>query len=182
MRTVTCPFCHEKGPIPSSFIGKRVKCGKCENRFLVTPPPAKVAAPAAAATAAEGPPSTQAGASSDNAITIDGLEESSWETPGPGVGAAVSQVETAPSPSDAGQGVFTASHGEHHAEHHGANKAYKLLTQKDKFFEGKFDLPRLEEAINHYSHQGWTVKAMTTAQVLGFSGGLKEELVVLLER
>jgi len=61
-------------------------------------------------------------------------------------------------------------------------REYKLLTQKDKWFEGKFDLPRLEEAINHYAQRGWKVQAMTTAQVLGFSGGVKEELVVLMER
>ena len=76
------------------------------------------------------------------------------------------------------QGVFTESQADQPTD----VKEYKLLTQKDKWFEGKFDLPRLEEAINHYAHRGWKVRAMTTAQVAGFSGGVKEELVVLMER
>ncbi len=59
---------------------------------------------------------------------------------------------------------------------------YKVLTQKDRYFEGKFDLARLEEALNHYAGEGWVVRAMATPHVTGFSGGPREEIVVLLER
>ena len=61
-------------------------------------------------------------------------------------------------------------------------KQYKVLTQKDRWFEGKFDLSRLEDALNHYALQGWVVRAMSTPHVVGFSGGPREEIVVLLER
>ena len=61
-------------------------------------------------------------------------------------------------------------------------KEYKLLTPKDKVFDNKFDLARLEEVINAFALNGWTVRSMTTAQVTAFSGGMREELLVLLER
>jgi hypothetical protein len=61
-------------------------------------------------------------------------------------------------------------------------KAYKVLTQKDKWFSGKFDPSRLEDALNAYAEQGWRVLACSTAEFPGFVGGKREELVVILER
>ena len=63
-----------------------------------------------------------------------------------------------------------------------ANKEYKVLTQKDKWFSGKFDPETLERAINSYASQGWTVRGITTASIPGGFGGSREELIVLLER
>ncbi len=60
-------------------------------------------------------------------------------------------------------------------------KEYKVLTQKDKWFSGKFDPAQLEEALNAYADQGWIVKSATTASIPGF-GGNRDELVVILER
>jgi len=37
--TTECPLCSTKGQVPSSFNGKRVKCPKCCNLFLVTAGP-----------------------------------------------------------------------------------------------------------------------------------------------
>ena len=64
----------------------------------------------------------------------------------------------------------------------GPTREYKVLTQKDRWFDGKFDLSRLEAALNHYAGLGWTVRAMSTPHVMGFSGGPREEIVVLMER
>ena len=61
-------------------------------------------------------------------------------------------------------------------------KQYKVLSQKDKWFSGKFDPQKLEEAINAYAEQGWTVKAAFTAQIPGLMGGNREEAIILLER
>ncbi len=49
-------------------------------------------------------------------------------------------------------------------------------------FEGKFDVARLEETLNHFARQGWVVKAMSNSHLKDFGGGTKEEVIVLLER
>ena len=61
-------------------------------------------------------------------------------------------------------------------------KQYKVLTQKDKWFSGKFDPERLEEAINAYAKQGWRVVGCATASFPGLIGGNREEMVIILER
>lgn len=58
---------------------------------------------------------------------------------------------------------------------------YKVLTQKDKWFSGKFDPEKLEGAINSYAAQGWRVRGVATATFPGF-GGSREEMVVVMER
>ncbi|MBX6315524.1 MAG: DUF4177 domain-containing protein [Isosphaeraceae bacterium] len=63
----------------------------------------------------------------------------------------------------------------------GGQRQYKVLTQKDKWFSGKFDPEKLEQAVNAYAGQGWTVRGITTASIPGF-GGNREELIVLMER
>lgn len=60
-------------------------------------------------------------------------------------------------------------------------KRYKVLTQKDRFFAGKFDPEKLESALNGYASEGWEVIAATTAEIAGF-GSKREELIVVLER
>ena len=61
-------------------------------------------------------------------------------------------------------------------------KQYKVLSQKDKWFSGKFDPERLESAINAYAQQGWIVKAAFTAEIPGIMGHAREEAIVILER
>ncbi len=60
-------------------------------------------------------------------------------------------------------------------------KEYKVLSQKDKWFSGKFDPEKLELAINAYAKQGWVVKALATASIPGLTG-MRDEMIVLLER
>lgn len=63
-------------------------------------------------------------------------------------------------------------------------KEYKVLTQKDNRFSGKFDPAALEAAINSYAQQGWVVKSAFSTQVPGYPGlgGTREEALVILER
>ena len=61
-------------------------------------------------------------------------------------------------------------------------KEYKVLTQKDKWFSGKFDPQKLEQAINAYAQQGWIVKAAFSAEIPGVFGASREEAIVILER
>jgi hypothetical protein len=56
-------------------------------------------------------------------------------------------------------------------------KEYKVLTQKDKWFSGKFDPENLERALNAYADQGWRVISCATAEA-----GNREEIIVILER
>ena len=63
----------------------------------------------------------------------------------------------------------------------GARFEYKVLTQKDKWFSGKFDPMVLEQAINAYAQQGWRVIGCATADIPGF-GTARQEFITLLER
>ena len=63
-----------------------------------------------------------------------------------------------------------------------SKKQYKVLTQKDKWFSGKFDPAKLEEALNAYAEQGWTVTGIATAKIPGLMASVREELIVILER
>jgi hypothetical protein len=169
MPYVKCPSCGERGKIAPALIGARIKCKRCGISFLVSPPAAKATAGAGAAfpSAVVEPP---------DGIAVEGLDASTW-TLSTEVGSALKAEATvepdkegAPSPAF----VPAATSPEVHE--------YKVLTAKDKYFDGKFDLARLEEALNHFGRQGWSVKSMSTPHVKGFSGALEETIVVLLER
>ena len=59
--------------------------------------------------------------------------------------------------------------------------AYKVLSQKDKWFSGKFDPMVLEQAINAYAQQGWRFVGCATADIPGL-GVTRQEFVAILER
>ena len=61
-------------------------------------------------------------------------------------------------------------------------KEYKVLSQKDKWFSGKFDPAALEKALNDYARQGWYVAGCASADFPSMLGGARQELVILLER
>ncbi len=61
-------------------------------------------------------------------------------------------------------------------------KQYKVLSQKDKWFSGKFDPQKLEEAINAYAKQGWMLKSAFSTDIPSFMGGSRQEAVIILER
>jgi Domain of unknown function (DUF4177) len=52
---------------------------------------------------------------------------------------------------------------------------YKVLTQKDRWFSGKFDPERLEQALNAFAHDGWQSIVGATATIPGI--GSREEMV-----
>lgn len=60
-------------------------------------------------------------------------------------------------------------------------KQYKVLSQKDKWFSGKFDPRALESAINAYAEQGWKVVACATPEFPGFAGS-RQEFICVMER
>lgn len=77
MPYVACPSCGERGKIPPTLVGARIKCKKCGISFNVAPSAAK--APAAEGTAvAAGQATAQASGTADGGIAVDGLEASAW--------------------------------------------------------------------------------------------------------
>ena len=60
-------------------------------------------------------------------------------------------------------------------------KEYKILTQKDRAFSGKFNPSKLEEALNSYAAEGWRVIAVTSAEFPGLVGS-RDEMITVMER
>jgi hypothetical protein len=114
-------------------------------------------------------------------IEVEGLDASSW-TLATETGPAQKGEPTATATVEPDQRPDSAAGFVHAGSPAGAPREYKLLTSRDKFFDGKFELARLEEALNHFSRQGWIVKSVSTPHVKNFSGVLEETVVVLLER
>jgi hypothetical protein len=79
------------------------------------------------------------------------------------------------------QPVSTGSGPQPVASGGGERHAYKVLTQKDRFFGGKFDPERLEEALNAYAAEGWKVAGVATADIATW-GSSRQELVVIMSR
>jgi hypothetical protein len=175
MPSVTCPSCGERGKIPASLIGARIKCKKCGVSFLISPQAPKATGAPAPAVPAAGVVAGPGG------IEVEGLEASSWGV-STDAGAAISAEATADATAEPENRAEPSSAFVPAGPSHSGPREYKLLTPKDKFFGGMFELPRLEEALNHYARQGWVVKAVATPHVKGFSGALEEWVTVLLER
>lgn len=55
---------------------------------------------------------------------------------------------------------------------------YKILTQKDKWFSGKFDPVTLENALNSYCEMGYRVRMANSAS----TAAGRDEIIILLER
>ncbi len=190
MPYVTCPTCGERGKIPPSLIGARIKCRKCGLGFQVAAPAAKSGG------LVNAPPASPGGASVPSAVAeplhgieVEGLDASSWAIPAetaaflkgeagaPAPAAAVATAPAEPVGRVESTPAFVAADPAAPAA-----KEYKLLTSRDKIFEGKFDLARLEEALNHYAKHGWTAKTMLAPHMKNFTGVVEEVIVVMLER
>lgn len=59
---------------------------------------------------------------------------------------------------------------------------YKVLSQKDKWYSGKFDPELIEKALNAYAQQGWRVIACATPEFPGLMGAKRNEFIAILER
>jgi len=178
MPYVACPKCGERGKIPPTLVGARIKCKKCGISFNVAPSAAKVpAAEGAAVAAAQGTAQAAAG-TADGGIAVAGLEASEWAV------ATDHPPDQLKVEAEADAGPSEHAEITHAFEAHVSTgfKEYKILWSRDKMFEGKFDVARLEEALNLFARQGWVVKAMSNPHLKDFGGGTKEEVVVLLER
>ena len=184
MSPVKCPSCGEKGNLSDQLLGKKIRCQKCGSSFLAVPtlaaspfahpshaPKEDPHAPKEAAHAPK-----EAAKPIDDSIEVDGLDPSTWAVTAVAVEPhAPEQEHHEPAPS-----FSVAPYEPDHAN--GQARQYKVLTSKDRYFEGKYEFGRLEDALNFYARQGWVVRGMATPHVTGFSGGPREELMILLER
>jgi hypothetical protein len=183
MPYVACPSCGERGKIPPTLVGARIKCKKCGVAFNVAAPASKASAPAGGevpTTVAAMPlvAAPEPSGTAHEGIVVEGLDHSAWTAPVDASSDLLKPVAVAEpaAPQEAADGQ---SFERHEA---GGAREYKVICSRDKIFEGKFDLPRLEEVLNHYARQGWVVKGVITPHLKGFGEGVKEEIVVLLER
>lgn len=58
---------------------------------------------------------------------------------------------------------------------------YKILTQKDRFFSGKFSPDKLQAVINALAEDGWRVVTITSGEFPGLMKS-RDEIIVVLER
>ena len=61
------------------------------------------------------------------------------------------------------------------------SRQYRVLTQKDQGFTGKFNPAKLEEMLNDHARQGWVLKVAVTMTMPSHTGP-HEEIVMILER
>lgn len=178
MPSITCPSCGEKGRVPAEFVGIRIKCKKCGNAFLVAPSSAKPGAgtPTEKAAAAEiaSPVAAAPARPRYEGIEVEGLDESAWSTEDV---ARVEHDHESPARQEGAETAFVP----HEAASEAGVKQYKVLSPRDKFFAGQFDLELLEKALNHYARQGWVVRGVTNPHVTIF-GAEREQIVILMER
>ena len=57
---------------------------------------------------------------------------------------------------------------------------YKVLSERDSRFSGKFDLDQLETALNSYAADGWRIAGGLSAMSVWKSA--KSEILIFLER
>jgi hypothetical protein len=60
-------------------------------------------------------------------------------------------------------------------------KTYKVMTQKDRFFGGKFNPEQVETALNSLGKEGWALIGVASAEFPSLTGG-RQELVLFLEK
>jgi hypothetical protein len=178
MPIVACPSCGERGKIPPTLVGARIKCKKCGISFNVAPSAPKAPAAEGTAVAAAQATAQASAGTADRGIAVDGLKAAEWAV------ATDHPPDLLKAEAEADAGPSENAEVAHAFEAHTPTgfKEYKVLWSRDKLFEGKFDVTRLEDALNYFARQGWVVKAMSTPHLKDFGGGTKEEVVVLLER
>src|SRR5262249_40992816 len=160
------------------------KCKICGVSFLVAGSIQKAGGPAAPAVG--GPGLTDSGPGRrpvetpsnprPAGIEVEGLDDSEWavtsvvtvEADSESVIEVPSSASSSSMPAPSVTTTLTDPPTYHGVG--GRVKQYKLLTPRDRFFDGKFSLEALEEALNHFARQGWVVRGIATPHVAGFTG------------
>ena len=64
----------------------------------------------------------------------------------------------------------------------GATWEYRILSQRDQLFSGRFDSASITEVLNRLGAQGWRVVTVTSSGVNTLLGGNRDEILIFLER
>lgn len=155
----SCP-CGKPLKAKIELAGKRTKCPFCG---AIVPIPAVTTALAGAAVI---------GVDSDPSTMVFDWS-SLHETPAQEPPSSSYELPAAPSASKHDLPVAPPSGDE-------SSQRYKILTQRDKGFTGKFDPVKLEHSLNEYASKGWSVKAAVTMNTHDHTGS-HCELVIILE-
>jgi hypothetical protein len=170
--TFSC-LCGKQSDLPESFLGKRVRCNFCGALSIVSQQSVEPQPDLDWEThIAESLLVGSAGAHGSSVLEAEPTTSPSSvfdEVSSSGEMAVVVPPESSPE-APAAPIVEVAN-----------PKVYKVLTQRDKWFGGKFDAERLEAAINFHARQGWVVRSMTAGAIAGSSNN-RDELLVLLEK
>jgi len=181
---VTCPSCGAKRSLSEAFRGLNVTCPKCGTRFDAV--------------------GSSSGSSDslpyvfDEVATTQERESSSSSDVGdilpaevgvtltmapPVVRASEAALPTLPPLSPPAPPTTSSSPSTGGAKDSAIStkREYKVLTRKNLWFTGDFNPDGLQEALNSFAQQGWTLKSTV---VLGVPGpeGSRDELIVILER
>jgi hypothetical protein len=156
--------------------GKRTKCPHCGAIMVIPGTPVKATSAAAVAAAKAG-----GVAGGDDGLALD-LDWSTLEAaPAPATPVTShSAVPDAHRPGSSSLAVAVSEIPELPFVPEGVHQ-YRVLTQKDQGMVGKFVATKLEETLNAYAMQGWTLKSAVCMNVPSHSGN-HDEIVVILER
>ncbi len=146
--------------------GKKTKCPGCGQLLII---PAAEPVKAAAVAAPVGP------GLNDETLSLD-LDWSAIETPRP-ADSDSTRSSSGGIKVDTGFDHIQAADIPRTDD---GSRQYHVLTQKDMGF-AKFNPVKLEEALNIYACQGWSIKTSVVMNLPGH-GGNHDELIVILER
>lgn len=174
---MSIPFrctCGRQSDLPESTLGKRVRCNFCGALSIVEVQAAEAHPELdwethVAESLLTGPDAPGAAGASTGLLEAEPVVEAPAlfdEVPSGEMPAVEAEAEADAEPGPAAPRVENP-------------RRYKVLTQRDKWFGGRFDPERFEEALNFFAGQGWVVRSMAAGSIVS---GNREELVVLLER
>jgi hypothetical protein len=59
---------------------------------------------------------------------------------------------------------------------------YRILSQRDSLFSGRFDAESITDVLNKLAVEGWRLVAVTSSGVNTLLGGNRDEVLIFLER
>ncbi len=170
--TLTCA-CGRQLQARSDAAGKRVRCPYCNRTPLVPVPALETLVdfdPARAQSSLTAVPSPAPQKPSVSAVSLDDTEVDGFEAPSP---EPITEPAAGP--------LLAPPHPRRlpRSRESGRPPEYRVIGRNDDWFQGDFNPNDLEEALNSYVAQGWSLHTIFTFRPPGSD---REEVVVVLER